>query len=516
MEDVEIFNGIVLPDGRRVKFSKEPSHVKVADIKIKNHPAFKRGISKQLLASDMIPKGTYIGSYGGQICPIDDESDVVWNPYKITPKDCKYDIDGETIGNEMRYINDPRGWQNNGPNVNFHISWKKLRGHYTVEIRANRDIQIGEEILADYGDGYWEGLQQWDEKRRPHKCPNCDYRCQYPSGLIKHLATENPPEVLFHCEDCDKKYSTLQALRNHKASHIDKIYECDQCDNSFASYSGFRRHVDTEHLNLRYKCFECDEIFTQLGALKLHSMAIHENRKPFKCDMCEYATVTSSRLQQHKDSVHYNKRAHKCTECESAFNFAGILANHIKNVHEGQRRYPCQQCEYVATESGSLKRHIEGVHEKKRPYKCPHCEYAGTQKISLTKHILAVHEKKKLFKCPHCELTSSNKANLDKHIKRKHTGPPKIDTRKRPFPCPECEYAATAKQVLDRHILAKHRMEKPFVCQYCGLATAQKGNLDIHIRRKHENKRSREDDELEDMKSVSKPNKTTKTISGDN
>lgn len=95
-----------------------------------------------LFATALIPKGTVIGSYAGEIVPATIEN--------CTPFVMEFNnhfIDSCWIGNEISFINH----DGNCPNAEYVDC-----DFPQVNIVAKRDIQANEEITINYGRGYWE------------------------------------------------------------------------------------------------------------------------------------------------------------------------------------------------------------------------------------------------------------------------------------------------------------------------------------------------------------------------
>jgi len=64
-------------------------------------------------------------------------------------------VDALKEGNETRYINDARN-----TNRPYNVTFKKmfLDGIMRVYVQCVLDVKKGEELLVDYGDGYWDNL----------------------------------------------------------------------------------------------------------------------------------------------------------------------------------------------------------------------------------------------------------------------------------------------------------------------------------------------------------------------
>lgn len=150
---IRLYDGLILPNGTRIPFpSKVSKKVQVVDITPRNHPVYSSYGSKRLIAKEFIPKHHFIGSHGGQIFFVGDNE---WNPYQITPKDIEdYYMDTEIGGNEMRYINPANSVNGGKANVKFYRSDDRLRGYYTTDVYAIKNIQPGEEILVSRGAEY--------------------------------------------------------------------------------------------------------------------------------------------------------------------------------------------------------------------------------------------------------------------------------------------------------------------------------------------------------------------------
>ncbi len=138
---VDLYNGIVRPDGSKLEFVIPLTGVKVIDLKTVNHPAFQAKGSKGLVAIEAFSPGDYIGSYGGKICYFQEtnegETDIaMWNPYQLTPDpDGNYYIDGMEVGNELRFCNDPQG-TGRAPNAQFYQSDERVGGFYVCDVYA--------------------------------------------------------------------------------------------------------------------------------------------------------------------------------------------------------------------------------------------------------------------------------------------------------------------------------------------------------------------------------------------
>ena len=387
---MELFNGIILLDGKRVPFTHPISEkLIVQDITIRNHPAYNRkGDAKQLTATANISQGEYLVSYGGHVRLVDADGEAEWNPYQAAAdKTSNYYIDGEEIGNEMRYINDAKGVGNKQPNVEFFQSRRRLQGYFTTEIFASQAIKVGEELLVSYGDDYWPALKQWYDEQHPFACPNCDFRTAWTHCLIRHMRFESGSGPQFECDYCGATFKTSEDFHAHVNIHTaDIIYRCDECDFISLQKNGLAHHVRAHHEESIWRCFQCQMILTSASNLKKHVSAVHSDEKPHACDKCDYKTARKDNLKAHVERVHAKKLAFACDDCKYRAATAGDLKKHVNAVHHDIRTHNCESCRYAASSRTKLKIHVERVHEKKRPFACDDCDYTGFDMQRINRH----------------------------------------------------------------------------------------------------------------------------------
>jgi len=125
-----------------VQYSAELDQSQIADVTIKQISA---NIGYGVFANKPIKKGELIGEYTGVISR-DLQKDMT---YMMGTLDGYYSIDAKFEGNETRFINHSKHAANSVPLNMFHnFRWRVL-------LVASKEIQPGEQILFDYGSGYW-------------------------------------------------------------------------------------------------------------------------------------------------------------------------------------------------------------------------------------------------------------------------------------------------------------------------------------------------------------------------
>lgn len=154
----------------------------------------------------------------------------------------------------------------------------------------------------------------------PNKCSVCFKVFPGPSRLLTHLITKhtvrNDQNVLrpFHCDKCDKCYTTHANLTIHKATHSGvKPFKCSICERSFLKQTSLTNH-----------------------------MSLHTGERKHQCDMCARAFTTANILHQHR-KTHSERREHLCGVCEKGFHTSNDLRVHFR-THSGEKPFLCSTC----------------------------------------------------------------------------------------------------------------------------------------------------------------------------
>lgn len=130
-----------------------------------SHPAYSQ---HGLFTTRFLPSGTHILDYTGLLhsCPLPTCSASDYD-LAFLSRDASIAIDGQSMGNEARFINDYHGVNDAGPNAIFEEYFVKVKGKGGKEVWQARmgvwvkpgleaGIGKGEEILLSYGRGYWK------------------------------------------------------------------------------------------------------------------------------------------------------------------------------------------------------------------------------------------------------------------------------------------------------------------------------------------------------------------------
>jgi DNA-directed RNA polymerase subunit RPC12/RpoP len=112
-----------------------------------------------------------------------------------------------------------------------------------------------------------------------------------PSDIMSSTSPLVPPEALYSCDNCARKFEKKNVLKRHKKQH-EKPFQCHLCNKRFAENRDMRRHIVVHHSSQipglskpRYLCSESGCGFAQAGFgredhLTRHMRRAHLRRTP--------------------------------------------------------------------------------------------------------------------------------------------------------------------------------------------------------------------------------------------
>lgn len=111
---------------------------------------------------------------------------------------------------------------------------------------------------------------------RPYVCPTCNKRFKAHSVYNHHLMTHSDVRN-YQCPYCPKAFKTSVQLAGHKNSHT-KPFSCNDCNRPFATLYAVRAHMETHkkaNHNLKHKCNICGATYARNFALRDHIKEQH-------------------------------------------------------------------------------------------------------------------------------------------------------------------------------------------------------------------------------------------------
>ncbi|XP_034490063.1 zinc finger protein 429 isoform X1 [Drosophila innubila] len=165
-------------------------------------------------------------------------------------------------------------------------------------------------------------------KRKLLACQQCGkqvYKLPYLEAHIRSVHEGHPKPFL--CRNCDKAFTRYEQLRSHMRNVHPTLAAATAMTN--------------EELDL--KCEQCDRKYSTKNALGEH-LKRHAQQKPHICEHCGVAKVTRTELLTHLRIHNPDWEKFKCKQCPQLFRHKSAISRHVRVVHEGQRRFQCGHC----------------------------------------------------------------------------------------------------------------------------------------------------------------------------
>lgn len=128
---------------------------------------------------------------------------------------------------------------------------------------------------------------------RPYKCNYCGKRFKSHSVYNHHMLTHSNVRR-YKCPYCPKAFKTSVQLAGHKNSHT-KPFTCNECNRPFASLYAVRAHMESHKRenNLKYDCWHCGATYARAYALRDHMKTHYEGHVENK-ELTEMETIQST------------------------------------------------------------------------------------------------------------------------------------------------------------------------------------------------------------------------------
>ncbi|XP_039892028.1 uncharacterized protein LOC120736115 isoform X2 [Simochromis diagramma] len=215
-------------------------------------------------------------------------------------------------------------------------------------------------------------------RRITDTCEYCGKVFKDVSALTSHIKTHTLP---FHCDKCDKKYSSKWSLTVHRRIHTGETpYLCSYCGQGFRSSNILALHVRIHTGDRRYKCPICGK--TSIQHLSRH-MRMHRGEKNYLCTECGKAFLSSGELRLHM-RFHTGERPYTCKHCGKGFIAKCLLTVHTRQ-HTGESPYRCSLCPKSFRTLRAQKRHLV-IHSSKKSFQCLKCGKIFRQEETFKTH----------------------------------------------------------------------------------------------------------------------------------
>ena len=119
--------------------------------------------------------------------------------------------------------------------------------------------------------------------------------------------------------------------------YVSHLFHCNKCEKTFSTKISLRKHVFKIHesQNKEFACKLCNKTFVYEATLKVHLKA-HRGIYPYTCEFCGKGFTSKQNMTGHVASVHTGQMLFHCTFCNMGFNYKSNLKMHMEKVHPGQ------------------------------------------------------------------------------------------------------------------------------------------------------------------------------------
>ncbi|XP_076033887.1 uncharacterized protein LOC143020889 [Oratosquilla oratoria] len=195
-----------------------------------------------------------------------------------------------------------------------------------------------------------------------------------------------------------------------------RFFKCPECegeDSTFQTYFGFKKHVNTEHLNkasaildsvecVPYACYSCfvkePLEFYDYSSYQQHMKEVHSKNEARLCSVCGFRPGRKLELIYHQYTEHSigpprNISFPKCDLCEHVAMTESALLKH-RSRHANSDNYTCSACGVAFRTFGALQGHMQTKlcqNKRSTNHKCPHCSLTFAKSYNLKSHIKSLH-----------------------------------------------------------------------------------------------------------------------------
>ncbi len=121
------------------------------------------------------------------------------------------------------------------------------------------------------------------------------------AGKLKtHVEMTHPEACKFTCSHCNRRFLEEGQMVSH-GIRAHRLFErkCDECGQIFGHLDELTRHIEKEHPNVqKAPCDKCDKKFVSIEKLRNHQIYFHST-KTAECDLCKKRYADKKILRKH-------------------------------------------------------------------------------------------------------------------------------------------------------------------------------------------------------------------------
>ena len=146
----------------------------------------------------------------------------------------------------------------------------------------------------------------WNENGKPvfkclwKDCPKADHTFNHRYRLARHTGGVHCKQKSHKCNQCDKAFSYVEGLRDHKRIHTgEKPYTCRVagCEMKFRTSSDRVKH-QRSHEFVQFNCPTCDYICHTKVTLSRHHRRVHGQKLPKMFESNKIDVIQSTPIEQ--------------------------------------------------------------------------------------------------------------------------------------------------------------------------------------------------------------------------
>ncbi|XP_031633938.1 zinc finger protein 239-like [Contarinia nasturtii] len=169
-------------------------------------------------------------------------------------------------------------------------------------------------------------------EEKPYKCEHCSKRFTQFAYLTSHLPT-HAKQFPFNCSRCFIGFSLESQKNEHEIWCNRNGYKCATCGYVTLNKKDITRHKRKHTKEKPNHCDQCDRGFTNLIALKEHRK-VHVNDFSIHCSRCFDGFRMQEEKDEHQKDCKFNR--YNCDQCD----YFTLIQNHIKRhlqIHKREK-----------------------------------------------------------------------------------------------------------------------------------------------------------------------------------
>ncbi|RZF33326.1 hypothetical protein LSTR_LSTR007671 [Laodelphax striatellus] len=359
---------------------------------------------------------------------------------------------------------------------------KRASEGHTVNRKGNAIVRLGgEEVTCSVCDKKFPHM--WLLKihsskhtgRRLRTCPLCSNAFVAAFGGSRRPPATRPSSTTpsptpHHCDLCNRLFTPNDDdddLHDDLHSYGGKVYTCDVCNRSYSTLGNLKQHKEKHYGEKNFVCEKCNKSFFTAGNLKQH-LITHTGEKSFLCKLCNKTYSTSGNLRQHL-LTHTGQKTNFCVICNRSFSTLGNLKQHML-THFATNLYPCEVCKKSYSTLGNLKQHML-THTGQKIFPCKKCDKTFTTLGNAKQHMIR-HSGEKPYVCQTCSKSFFTLGNLKQHAL--------THSEEKHYKCDKCNKSFYTLSNLKQHSATHSDIKKTYVCEICSRSFSTFGNLKQH------------------------------------